>query len=51
MKLPEKRLERVLEKFSDRIHHRQTLSMRKLANSRKEEIQFGRFLGNQRVSL
>lgn len=40
-----------MEKFSDRIHHRQTLSMRKLANSRKEEIQFGRFLGNQRVSL
>lgn len=25
--------------------------MRKLANSRNEEIQFGRFLGNQRVSL
>ena len=40
-----------MEKFSDRIHHRQTLSMRKLANSRKEEIQFGRLLGNQRVSL
>lgn len=51
MKLPDKRLERVLEKFSDRIHHRQTLSLRKLANSRKEEIQFGRFLGNPRVSL
>jgi len=51
MKLPDKRLERVLEKFSDRIRHRQTLSMRKLAHSRKEEIQFGRFLGNQRVSV
>lgn len=51
MKLPDKRLDRVLEKFSDRIRHRQTLSMRKLANSRKEEIQFGRFLSNPRVNV
>ena len=51
MKLPDKRLDRVLEKFSDRIRHRQTLSMRKLANSHKEEIQFGRFLSNPRVNV
>jgi len=51
MQLPDKRLYSVLDKFTDRISRKQTLSMRKLANARKEEIQFGRFLANDRVSI
>lgn len=51
MGLPDKRLERVLDKFIDRIKTRQSLSMRKLAHSRTEEIQFGRFLSNERVRV
>ncbi len=51
MQLPDKRLYPVMDKFIDRISQKQSLSIRKLANARKEEIQFGRFLGNQRVSF
>ncbi len=51
MQLPDKRLDRVLEKMTDRICEKQTLSMRKLSNERKEEIQFGRFIGNEKVSM
>ena len=50
-KLSDKRLDRVLEKMTNRICEKQTLSMRKLSNERKEEIQFGRFIGNDRVSM
>lgn len=49
MKLPDKRLEKVLEVFTDRISKKQTLSMRKLSDDRNEEIKFGRFIGNERV--
>lgn len=51
MQLGDKRLERVLAKFSDRIRQRQSLSMRSLATNRNEEVQFGRFLSNARVSV
>jgi hypothetical protein len=51
MLLPDKRLQKVLDIFIDRISQKQTLSMRKLANARREEIQFGRFIGNQRVEV
>lgn len=51
MYLPDKRLDNVLDQFSERIKNRQTLSMRKLASSRTQEIQFGRFLANDRVRL
>lgn len=51
MQLPDKRLSRVLDKITDRISEKQTLSMRRLSNERKEEIQFGRFVGNNRVSV
>lgn len=48
MKLPGKRLECVLEKLSDRIHHRQTLSVSKLANSRTSSRDFRGFMNNGR---
>jgi hypothetical protein len=51
MYLPDKRLDHVLEAITDRISKNQTISMRKLSNERKEEIQFGRFIGNPRVSV
>lgn len=51
MLLPDKRLYPVLDKFTDRIREKQTLTMRKLANARKEEIQFGRFLSNDRIKF
>ncbi len=50
MQLSDKRLDRVLEKMTNRICEKQTLSMRKLSNERKEEIQFGRFIGNDKVN-
>ena len=50
MKLPDIRLTKVFDKFTERIGHKQTLSMRKLANRRSEEIQFGRFISNNRVT-
>ena len=51
MNLADKRLDHVLEAITDRISKKQTISMRKLSNERKEEIQFGRFIGNPRVSV
>ena len=51
MKLPDKRLKDVLMNLVDRIKKRQTLSLRRLSSSRKEEIQFGRFLSNTRVKF
>ena len=51
IKLPDKRLDRVLDKLSGRISEKQTLCLRGLSNARKEEIQFGRFIGNHKVSV
>lgn len=51
MKLPDRRLDKVLEVFTDRISKKQTLSMRKLSDNRNEEVKFGRFIGNQRVTM
>lgn len=51
MQLPDKRLCRVLDKITNRISEKQTLSMRGLSNERKEEIQFGRFVANNKVSV
>ena len=51
MQLPDKRLCRVLDKITNRISEKQTLSMRRLSNERKEEIQFGRFVANNKVSV
>src|SRR3712207_5059723 len=50
MALPETRLIKVFDKFTERISQKQTLSMRKLSSIRSEEIQFGRFIGNKRVN-
>lgn len=50
MGLADKRLDDVMEAFTDRISKKQTLSMRKLSNNRNEEVQFGRFIGNHRVT-
>ncbi|SOD97344.1 Transposase DDE domain-containing protein [Spirosoma fluviale] len=50
MYLPDLRLENVLSQFTQRVAAKQSLIMRQLANCRKEEIQFGRFLANPRVS-
>jgi hypothetical protein len=50
VKLPDKRLGKILEVFIDRIEKKQTLSMRKLSNDRNEEVKFGRFIGNPRVT-
>tara|TARA_R110002124_G_scaffold121037_4_gene279343 strand:+ start:149 stop:814 length:666 start_codon:yes stop_codon:yes gene_type:complete len=49
--LPDRRLKTVFDKLTKRIGEKQTLSLRKLSTSRKEEIQFGRFVGNKRVSV
>ncbi|MVM42036.1 IS4 family transposase [Spirosoma sp. HMF3257] len=51
MHLPDLRLENVLSQFTQRVAAKQSLIMRQLANCRNEEIQFGRFLANPRVSL
>lgn len=51
MELKDKRLHRVFDKIVLRIKDKQTLSLRKLSSSRKEEIQFGRFVGNKNVTL
>ncbi len=51
LKLPDKRLDRVLEKLTGRISEKQTLCLRALSNARKEEVQFGRFIGNHKVSV
>lgn len=51
MKLQDKRLERVFDNLTNRICEKQTLSMRKLAACRNEEVQFGRFVGNQKVTV
>ena len=51
MNLPDKRLAKVLMNLVERVKKRQTLSLRRLSSSRKEEIQFGRFLSNPRVEF
>jgi len=51
MSLADKRLTLVLDKFTDRICQRQHLTLRKLSGERKEEIQFGRFIRNERVTM
>ena len=51
MELPDKRLRNVLMNLVERVKKRQTLSLRRLSSSRKEEIQFGRFLSNTRVKF
>lgn len=45
------RLDSVLEKITNSISDRQTLSLRKLSSSRKQEVQYGRFVGNKKVSV
>lgn len=45
------RLHNVLEKLLNSISEQQTLSLRKLSSSRKEEVQYGRFVGNKKVSV
>jgi hypothetical protein len=49
--LTDKRLTAVLTKFTDRICQKQHLIMRKLARDRNEEIQFGRFIRNERIKV
>ena len=51
MRLADKRLDQVMAVFTDRISKKQTLSMRKLSNNRNEEVQFGRFIANDRVRV
>jgi hypothetical protein len=51
MELPDKRMSDVLMNLVERVKNRQTLSLRRLSLSRKEEIQFGRFLSNPRVEF
>lgn len=51
MELKDIRLHRVFDKIILRIKDKQTLSLRKLSSSRKEEIQFGRFVGNKKVTI
>ena len=51
MELIDKRLSAVFTKLINRISEKQTLSLRKLSAARKEEIQFGRFVGNNNVSV
>ena len=51
MELIDKRLCRVFDKITDRLQEKQTLSLRKLSSSRKEEVQFGRFVGNNKVTV
>lgn len=47
----DKRLNVVLEKLTDRLSKCQSLSIRKVSTSRNEEIQFGRFIGNDKVTV
>lgn len=51
MEVKDKRLHRVYDKIVLRIKEKQTLSLRKLSSSRSEEIQFGRFVGNENVTI
>ena len=51
IKMGDKRLDRVLDKINRSVSEKQTLSLRKLSNARKEEVQFGKFVGNAKVSL
>lgn len=44
-------MELVLDKLTDCIGAKQTVSLRKLSCSRNEEVQFGRFVSNKKVSL
>ena len=51
MKALPKRLSLVLDKLTERMTEKQSLSMRKLSINRNEEIQFGRFIGNETVNI
>jgi hypothetical protein len=51
MELLDKRLFAVFNKLTARIGEKQTLSLRKLSSARKEEIQFGRFVGNDKITV
>jgi len=51
MELLDKRLWPVFDKITLQIKEKQTLSLRKLSNARKEEVQFGRFVANQKVTV
>ena len=51
MRIGDKRLEVVFDNITNRIGEKQTLSMRKLAACRNEEVQFGRFVGNHKVTV
>jgi hypothetical protein len=51
MSIPDQRLQRVFEKLSERMSAQCCLCLRQLANDRNEEIQFGRFIGNSRVTM
>jgi len=47
----DRRLYAVFDKLTNRISEKQTLSLRKLSTARKEEVQFGRFVGNNKVTV
>jgi len=47
----DRRLYAVFDKLTNRISEKQTLSLRKLSTARKEEIQFGRFVGNNKITV
>lgn len=51
MSIPDQRLQSVFEKLSERIKAQCCLCLRQLASNRNEEIQFGRFIGNPRVTM
>jgi len=51
MELIDKRLFAVFNKLTERIGEKQTLSLRKLSSARKEEVQFGRFVGNDKITV
>lgn len=51
MSLPDRRLTAVMDKFTDRIKQKQQLCIRRLACNRNEEVQFGRFINNERVAV
>lgn len=51
MRLVDKRLDAVMDTFTERICQRPHLVIRKLAYTRSEEIQFGRFIANPRVQV
>jgi hypothetical protein len=47
----EKRLQKKIERLTTTINDIQTLSLRELSSCRKEEVQYGRFVSNKKVSV